>query len=42
MRLAAAGGFSSFQEVEAEEWVALDGRVKGGPGVFVAQVIGGL
>ncbi|MEO5791709.1 MAG: HsdR family type I site-specific deoxyribonuclease, partial [Gaiellaceae bacterium] len=36
----AAGGFGEGQAVEAEAWVAPNGRVAPGPGLFVAQVVG--
>ncbi|MCB9524262.1 MAG: DEAD/DEAH box helicase family protein [Myxococcales bacterium] len=38
---AAAGAFSEAQGLEGEwAWVALDGRTKPAPGLFVAQVVG--
>ncbi len=37
---AAAGEFSEGQAPEAEAWVAPNGRIKPGPGLFVARVVG--
>jgi len=37
---AAAGGFGETQAPEAEAWVVPNGRVRPGPGLFVAQVVG--
>ncbi len=38
---AAAGAFSEAQGLEGDwDWVALDGRTKPAPGLFVAQVVG--
>ena len=36
----AAGGFGDGQAVEAEAWVAPNGRTSPAPGLFVAQVVG--
>lgn len=37
---AAAGGFGAGREVEPEAWVMPNGRLRPGPGLFVARVVG--